>query len=74
MLLTHFFFAINNFEKLKSQTYNLGLSSANISKLELAKLVKKFVPNFKIKINNFKKDPDQRDYLVSNRKIERRGF
>lgn len=69
-----FLFAINNFEKLKSQTYNLGLSSANISKLELAKLVKKFVPNFKIKINNFKKDPDQRDYLVSNRKIEKKGF
>ena len=34
-------FAIKNFNKLKSNIYNLGLSSANISKLMLAKKIKK---------------------------------
>ena len=67
-------FAINNFKNLKSETYNLGLSSANISKIELAKKIKKFLPTLKIIVNNNKKDPDQRDYFVSNKKIENKGF
>ena len=67
-------FAINNFKKLKSNVYNLGLSSANISKLMLAKRIKKQIKPLKIKIVKNKKDPDKRDYYVSNKKIEKRGF
>ena len=67
-------FSIENFTKLKSNVYNLGLSSANISKLMLAKKIKKKSPNIKIKIIFNKKDPDKRDYFVSNRKIEKKGF
>jgi nucleoside-diphosphate-sugar epimerase len=67
-------FAIENFNKVKGQIYNLGLSNANITKLELAKKIKKVIPKLKIKIISGKKDPDQRDYFVSNKKIEKRGF
>ena len=67
-------YAINNFNKLKSNIYNLGLSSANISKLMLAKKIKKQIKNLQIQIIKNKKDPDKRDYFVSNRKIEKKGF
>lgn len=67
-------FAIENFNKLKSQIYNLGLSNANITKLQLAKKIKKIIPKLKIVITKGIKDPDQRDYFVSNKKIESKGF
>lgn len=67
-------FAIKNFNKIKGQVYNLGLSNANITKLDLAKKVKKLIPKLKIIIIKGKKDPDQRDYFVSNKKIEKKGF
>ena len=69
-----FDFAIKNFSKLKGHTYNLGLSSANINKLTLAKKIKKQVKKLKIIIRENKKDPDKRDYFVSNKKIEKKGF
>ena len=67
-------YAINNFKKLKSNIYNLGLSSANISKLMLAKKIQKKMKKLKIKIISNRKDPDKRDYFVSNKKIEKKGF
>ena len=67
-------FSINNFNKLKSNVYNLGLSSANITKLDLAKKIKKNLKTLKIKVVKYKKDPDKRDYFVSNLKIEKKGF
>ena len=67
-------YAINNFNKLKSNIYNLGLSSANISKLMLAKKIQKKMKKLKIKIVSNRKDPDKRDYFVSNKKIEKKGF
>ena len=69
-----FLFAINNFNKLKGNVFNLGLSSANLSKLMLAKKIKKNLGSTKIEIIKNKKDPDKRDYFVSNRKIEKAGF
>jgi len=69
-----FLFAIKNFKKLKSGIFNLGLSSANITKINLAKKVKKYLPETKIQIIKNIKDPDQRDYYVSNKKIEKKGF
>jgi len=69
-----FIFAIKNFNKLKSNTYNLGLSSANLTKLMLAKKIKKQFKEVKISVIRNRKDPDQRDYFVSNKKIEKKGF
>lgn len=67
-------FSIKNFSKLKNQVYNLGLSEANVTKIQLAKKIKKYYKKMKIKIIKGIKDPDQRDYFVSNKKIERKGF
>jgi len=67
-------YSIKNFNKLKSNIYNLGLSSANLTKYMLAKKIQKKVKNLKIQIVKNKKDPDQRDYYVSNKKIEKKGF
>ena len=58
---------------MRGHTYNLGLSSANIDKLTLAEN-KKLVKKLKIIIKENKKDPDKRDYFVSNKKIEKKGF
>jgi nucleoside-diphosphate-sugar epimerase len=67
-------FSIKNFKKLNGEVFNLGLSSANITKIELAKKVKKVNKKTKIKVVHGIKDPDQRDYFVSNKKIEKKGF
>ena len=67
-------FSINNFNHLRANVYNLGLSSANLTKYMLAKKIKKQIKYLKINIVKNKKDPDQRDYYVSNKKIEKKGF
>ena len=69
-----FIFAIENFGKLKGNIFNLGLSSANLTKLNLAKKIKKNYKRLKIKIIKNRSDPDKRDYYVSNKKIEKAGF
>jgi len=69
-----FIFAIENFRKLRGEVYNLGLSDANISKLSLVNKIKKYVKGLKIAVDLSRSDPDQRDYFVSNRKIEKKGF
>lgn len=73
-VVSAFIHILDNFNKFKGQIYNLGLSNANITKIQLAKKIKKKLPKTKIIIKAFKKDPDQRDYFVSNKKIEKRGF
>lgn len=67
-------FTMKNFNKLKNDVYNLGLSSANISKIMLAKRIQKQYKKLRIKIVTNRKDPDKRDYFVSNKKIEKKGF
>ena len=69
-----FLFSIKNFAKLKNNIFNLGLSSANISKINLARKIKKVIPKTKVIINKKGNDPDKRDYFVSNKKIEKAGF
>ena len=69
-----FLFSIKNFNKLKNNIFNLGLSSANISKINLARKIKKIVPKTTVIINKKGNDPDKRDYYVSNKKIEKAGF
>lgn len=65
---------LNNFNKYKSETYNLGLSDANLSKLELCQKIKLYQDSFEISLNEIGKDLDKRDYIVSNEKIEKKGF
>lgn len=69
-----FIFALENFEKMKSNTFNVGLENANLSKLELCDEIKKIVPNFTYLESQIGQDPDKRDYIVSNKKIMDLGF
>lgn len=67
-------FAIKNFNRLKNNIFNLGLSSANLTKIKLAKKIKDHYKPVKIKVIKNRSDPDKRDYFVSNKKIEKFGF
>ena len=67
-------FTMKNFNRMKNNVFNLGLSTANLSKIMLAKKIKKQYKNLQIKIITNRKDPDKRDYFVSNKKIEKKGF
>lgn len=69
-----FMHSMDNFEKMKNEPYNVGLSDANISKLELCEEIKKHVPDFYFVEAAVGEDPDKRDYIVSNDKIEKTGF
>lgn len=69
-----FIHAMDNFEDMKNEPYNVGLSDANLSKLELCKKIKEQIPNFIYLEAPIGEDPDKRDYIVSNEKIERTGF
>ena len=69
-----FLHAMKNFGKMKDEVFNLGLSEANLSKLELCRAIKKQVPDFYFSEATIGKDPDKRDYIVSNAKLERTGF
>jgi nucleoside-diphosphate-sugar epimerase len=66
--------AINNFSDMKGNIYNVGLSEANVSKWELCEAIKQYVPTFTFIEAEIGKDPDQRNYIVSNQKIENTGF
>ncbi len=69
-----FYLGAVHFPRMKNQVYNVGLSNANLSKLELCRLIKRQVPELVIITSEIGKDPDQRDYIVSNEKIEQAGF
>ncbi len=69
-----FVYALNHFDKMKNEPYNVGLSDANLSKLELCREIKKFIPDFYFVEATIGEDPDKRDYIVSNEKIEKAGF
>jgi len=69
-----FLHAIDNFEEMKGGPYNVGLSDANLSKFELCERIKLQVPSFVFLEASIGEDPDKRDYIVSNSKIERTGF
>jgi nucleoside-diphosphate-sugar epimerase len=69
-----FLHAIERFDAMKGQIYNVGLSDANLSKLELCRRIQQQVPAFVVHESNIGQDPDKRDYIVSNEKIERTGY
>ncbi len=69
-----FILGLNNFEQMKNQSFNVGLSDANLSKKELCEEIKKHVDEFYFYESPIGEDPDKRDYIVSNEKIEQCGF
>lgn len=69
-----FIHAIENFDTMKNEPYNVGLSDANLSKLDLCAKIKEQVPDFVYLEAIVGEDPDKRDYIVSNEKIEKTGF
>ncbi len=69
-----FLHAFENFESMKGGPYNVGLSDANLSKRELCEKIQQHVPGFAFEEDAIGEDPDKRDYIVSNEKIEATGF
>jgi nucleoside-diphosphate-sugar epimerase len=65
---------IDHFDAMRGQIYNVGLSSANVSKRELCEEIKKQIPDFIFVDAPVGKDPDQRNYIVSNAKLEATGY
>tara|TARA_R110000824_G_scaffold93037_1_gene225279 strand:- start:727 stop:1683 length:957 start_codon:yes stop_codon:yes gene_type:complete len=69
-----FLFCIENYEKMNNDVYNVGLSDANLSKMELAQKIKEYFPQLVIKEDDYKSDFDNRNYIVSNEKLESFGW
>lgn len=69
-----FIHCLANFDEMKNEPYNVGLSNCNISKLELCEEIKKQVPEFYFTMSEIGEDPDKRNYIVSNEKIEKTGY
>lgn len=69
-----FLHGIKNFETMRQNIYNVGLSTANLSKIELCEKIKNHIKGFVYFEEKLQKDKDQRNYIVSNDKIEKTGF
>ena len=69
-----FLHIIRNFDTMKGRPYNVGLSDANFSKLELCERIKQAIPDFVYLEAPIGEDPDKRDYIVSNARIEATGY
>jgi len=69
-----FLHGIEHFDSMKGGAYNVGLSDANLSKMELCQRIQSHLPAFVFVESNVGEDPDKRDYIVSNAKIESTGY
>ena len=69
-----FIFAIENDDRMKGEPFNVGLSTANLTKRQLCEKIKEYIPDLYIHSASIGADPDKRDYLVSNEKIESLGW
>jgi len=69
-----FLHTISNFTAMQGEAYNVGLSDANLSKSELCERIRQQVPGFYFTEAAVGEDPDKRNYIVSNAKIEATGF
>lgn len=69
-----FLHGLRKFEDMRGQVFNVGLSDANVSKKELCQAIQKQIPSFVFMEAPVGKDPDQRNYIVSNAKIEKTGY
>lgn len=69
-----FIHTMNNYSRMEGQTYNVGLSSANLSKAELCQVIQKYIPGVTVIDSEIGEDLDKRNYIVSNEKIEATGY
>ncbi|MCL2513258.1 MAG: NAD(P)-dependent oxidoreductase [Oscillospiraceae bacterium] len=69
-----FIYAVQNFEKMKGLPYNCGLSSANMSKIQLCEKIKEHLPSFVYVEAPVGEDPDKRNYIISNERLEKTGW
>ena len=69
-----FVFMLDRYDIHKGEVFNVGLSDANLNKQELLEKIQTHVPDFAVSYNDFYEDPDKRDYIVSNQKIEDTGW
>lgn len=69
-----FIHGIEHYDKMKGEPFNVGLSEANLSKIELCEAIKAEIPEFKFLLAPIGEDQDKRNYVVSNAKIEGTGF
>jgi len=69
-----FIFGIRNYQQMQGQPFNVGLTAANLTKRELCEKIKTHIPSLEIYTSEVGTDPDKRDYVVSNNKIESLGW
>jgi nucleoside-diphosphate-sugar epimerase len=69
-----FRWGLDRYDAMKGRPYNVGLSDANLSKRELCEAIRRHVPDFVCFDSDVGQDPDKRDYVVSNARIESTGW
>jgi nucleoside-diphosphate-sugar epimerase len=69
-----FIHTMDNYQRMEGNTYNVGLSTANLSKAELCEVIQKYIPNVTVINSEIGEDLDKRNYIVSNEKIEATGY
>jgi nucleoside-diphosphate-sugar epimerase len=68
-----FLFALENYQKMKGEVYNVGDNKMNYSKEDVCLLIKEKV-NYYLHFAEIDKDLEQRDYKVSYDKLAKVGF
>ena len=69
-----FEYMIDNYYTFNNEIFNLGLSDENITKKQLVEKIQSHIPNTSVNYSDYYVDPDKRDYIVSNEKIEETGW
>ncbi len=69
-----FIHVLDHYDEMKGRPYNVGLSDANLSKWELCEVIKSLVPDFYFTTAEIGRDPDQRNYIISNARMEQTGY
>lgn len=69
-----FNWALDRWDAMRDNVYNVGLSAANMTKRELCEWIKFRLPDTQVIETEVGEDPDKRDYVVSNAKIEATGW
>jgi len=73
-VVSAFIFMLNHYDEYRGEIFNVGLSDANLSKQELLEKLQYHVKDFAVVYDDYYEDPDKRDYIVSNEKIEATGW
>ena len=69
-----FMFMLERYKQHSGNIFNVGLSEANLSKEKLVELITTYIPDFAITYSDYYQDPDKRNYIVSNEKLEKTGW